>query len=90
MERLRRVSPQQILPEFLRQWIAALYYSVRELLPHRSQRRRPGSTGRHRTWNVKQTSRQGAKKELPCKGEPHASGRRRHRGGLGSPVPREV
>ena len=33
---------------------------------------------------------QRAKKELPCKGEPHASRRRRHRGGLGSPVPRGV
>jgi hypothetical protein len=37
-----------------------------------------------------QTSRQGAKKELPCKGEPPFSGRRWHRGGLDSPVLRGV
>ena len=33
---------------------------------------------------------QGVKKELPCKGEPLASCRRRNRSGLGSPVPRGV
>ncbi len=51
---------------------------------------RPGPAGRHRAGQVKKTSRHGAEQELPCKGVPRASGRWRHRGFGGSPVPRGV
>ncbi len=49
--------------------------NVRELLPHRSPRRRPGPAGSHRTGNDRQEFMHATKKELPCKGEPRASGR---------------
>ena len=64
--------------------------SVRELRPHWSQSLRPGPAGRYRAGKVKPTSRHIAQQELPCKGEPRASGRWRHRNFGGSPVPRGV